>query len=196
MRRSGPLTVAGALLYAVGFSVAVSAQEDCPRGTLDKAFCDRNGDLVADPPTDSKKLVDPSDADFLPTRRSKIRPSIRRSGTASSSTLRRSPGKRWCSSRCSRMRRSSRRCAPAVCTSRAFNAGGQRNCGELRGLRAVRDDGVEGQQLRLRDGNHRARRQPDQNAGRSQGHRSWLYRRNSNSGFKAPSAILEGRLQP
>ena len=60
MRRSGPLTVAGALLYAVGFSVAVSAQEDCPRGTLDKAYCDRNGDLVADPPTDSKKLVDPS----------------------------------------------------------------------------------------------------------------------------------------
>ncbi|MCG8561617.1 MAG: phosphate/phosphite/phosphonate ABC transporter substrate-binding protein [Hyphomicrobiales bacterium] len=33
--------------------------EDCPRGTLDKAYCDRDGDLVADLPTDPKKWVDP-----------------------------------------------------------------------------------------------------------------------------------------
>ena len=36
------------------------AQEDCPRGLLDKAYCDRNGDLVADAPTDPKKLINPS----------------------------------------------------------------------------------------------------------------------------------------
>ena len=36
------------------------AQEDCPRGTLDKAYCDRNGDLTADLPTDPKKVVNPS----------------------------------------------------------------------------------------------------------------------------------------
>ena len=36
------------------------AVEDCPRGTLDKRYCDRNGDLVADNPTDSSKWVDPS----------------------------------------------------------------------------------------------------------------------------------------
>ena len=36
------------------------AQEDCPRGTLDKAYCDRNGDLVADLPTDPKKIINPS----------------------------------------------------------------------------------------------------------------------------------------
>ena len=53
----------------------------------------------------------------------------------------------------------------------------QRDRGELRGLRAVRDDGGEGQQLRLRDGNHRAGRQPDQDAGRSQGQEDRVHRR-------------------
>jgi phosphonate transport system substrate-binding protein len=33
--------------------------QDCPRGDLDKAYCDRDGDLVADPPADAKQLVDP-----------------------------------------------------------------------------------------------------------------------------------------
>ncbi|MBV9955210.1 MAG: phosphate/phosphite/phosphonate ABC transporter substrate-binding protein [Pseudolabrys sp.] len=37
-----------------------TAQQDCPRGDLDKAYCDRNGDLVADTPTDAKQLVNPS----------------------------------------------------------------------------------------------------------------------------------------
>jgi len=34
--------------------------QDCPRGELDKAYCDRDGDLVADTPTDAKQLVNPS----------------------------------------------------------------------------------------------------------------------------------------
>ena len=33
---------------------------ECPRGDLDKRYCDVNGDLIADTPTDSSKLVDPS----------------------------------------------------------------------------------------------------------------------------------------
>jgi phosphonate transport system substrate-binding protein len=33
--------------------------EDCPRGDLDKRFCDKNGDLVADTPDDPSKLLDP-----------------------------------------------------------------------------------------------------------------------------------------
>src|SRR3954467_7557879 len=60
---SRPLNVTGcavALAAALGFASAASAQEDCPRGTLDKAYCDRNGDLVADLPTDPKKVIDPS----------------------------------------------------------------------------------------------------------------------------------------
>jgi phosphonate transport system substrate-binding protein len=60
MRRNGSLTVMAALLGVIGLSTAGSAQEDCPRGTLDKAYCDRNGDLVADLPTDPNKVVNPS----------------------------------------------------------------------------------------------------------------------------------------
>jgi phosphonate transport system substrate-binding protein len=50
-----------ATLAAIGAGLAgpVGAQ-DCPRGTLDKAYCDRDGDLVADTPTDPKQLVNPS----------------------------------------------------------------------------------------------------------------------------------------
>jgi phosphonate transport system substrate-binding protein len=33
--------------------------QDCPRGALDSRFCDRDGDLVADAPTDPRQLVDP-----------------------------------------------------------------------------------------------------------------------------------------
>ena len=33
--------------------------EDCPRGTLDKAYCDKNGDLTADLPTDKGKISNP-----------------------------------------------------------------------------------------------------------------------------------------
>lgn len=36
------------------------AQTDCPRGTLDSRYCDRDGDLVADTPTDPKEQVDPA----------------------------------------------------------------------------------------------------------------------------------------
>ncbi len=48
------------LVAALALSGGALAQEDCPRGQLDKAYCDRNGDLVADAPTDPKKLIDPS----------------------------------------------------------------------------------------------------------------------------------------
>jgi phosphonate transport system substrate-binding protein len=41
--------------------------QDCPRGDLDKAYCDRNGDLVADAPTDPKQFVDPSTIIFAYT---------------------------------------------------------------------------------------------------------------------------------
>lgn len=43
------------------------AQEDCPRGALDTRFCDRDGDLVADAPTDPAKLVDPDTIIFAYT---------------------------------------------------------------------------------------------------------------------------------
>src|SRR5262245_66690139 len=48
-----------AFISGSGLVTAARAQ-DCPRGDLDKAYCDRNDDLVADTPTDSKQLVNPS----------------------------------------------------------------------------------------------------------------------------------------
>ena len=59
MLRNGSLTVVAALAGVIALSGAAGAQEDCPRGTLDKAYCDRNGDLTADPPSDPKKLLNP-----------------------------------------------------------------------------------------------------------------------------------------
>jgi len=47
-----------AALVIMSFSAGLA--EDCPRGQLDKKFCDRNGDLVADTPADAKGLIDPS----------------------------------------------------------------------------------------------------------------------------------------
>ena len=44
MLRNGSLTVIAALAGAIVWTGAASAQ-DCPRGDLDKAYCDRNGDL-------------------------------------------------------------------------------------------------------------------------------------------------------
>jgi phosphonate transport system substrate-binding protein len=38
---------------------APAGAEDCPRGTLDPRYCDRDGDLVADTPEDASKLQDP-----------------------------------------------------------------------------------------------------------------------------------------
>jgi phosphonate transport system substrate-binding protein len=59
MLRNGSLTVIAALAGAIALSGLAAAQEDCPRGTLDKAYCDRNGDLTADLPTDPKRIVNP-----------------------------------------------------------------------------------------------------------------------------------------
>ena len=45
----------------------VTAQEDCPRGTLDKQYCDRNGDQIADLPLDSADWVNPDTLIFAYT---------------------------------------------------------------------------------------------------------------------------------
>ena len=44
------------------------AQEECAnRGTLDVMYCDADGDLVADAPTDPSKLIDPDTLVFAYT---------------------------------------------------------------------------------------------------------------------------------
>jgi len=55
--------IAGVLLFAAPPSKA----EDCPRGALDERFCDRDGDMVADAPTDSSQFVDPDTLIFAYT---------------------------------------------------------------------------------------------------------------------------------
>jgi len=54
-----------ALLLSMGS--AAFAQEDCPRGDLDPMYCDRDGDLLADAPTDPADLKDPSTLIFAYT---------------------------------------------------------------------------------------------------------------------------------
>ena len=49
------------------FSSIASFAEDCNRGTLDTAYCDRNFDQVADLPLDSKDWVDPKTIIFAYT---------------------------------------------------------------------------------------------------------------------------------
>jgi phosphonate transport system substrate-binding protein len=57
------LALAGLALTAA----SAMAAEDCPRGQLDERFCDRNGDLVADAPSDPSQQLDPSTLIFAYT---------------------------------------------------------------------------------------------------------------------------------
>ena len=57
---------AAAAALATALAGTALAQE-CPRGELDKAYCDRDGDLVADAPTDPKQFVNPSTIIFAYT---------------------------------------------------------------------------------------------------------------------------------
>jgi phosphonate transport system substrate-binding protein len=64
------LPAAASLLALLGLafgSAPAGAQEDCPRGDLDERFCDRDGDLVADAPTDEGEWVDPDTLIFAYT---------------------------------------------------------------------------------------------------------------------------------
>ena len=55
------------LMSALFFGVSASVAEDCHRGTLDVAYCDRNMDQVADLPLDPKDWVDPKQLIFTYT---------------------------------------------------------------------------------------------------------------------------------
>jgi phosphonate transport system substrate-binding protein len=67
MRRISTLMGAMAAATLLG-ALPAFAQEPCPnRGQLDEIYCDRNNDLVADPPTDPAKQRDPSTLIFAYT---------------------------------------------------------------------------------------------------------------------------------
>ena len=56
----------GFVAAVLAFSFPVAAQ-DCARGVLDARYCDRDGDLVADAPTDPRQFVDPATLIFAYT---------------------------------------------------------------------------------------------------------------------------------
>lgn len=56
--------VAGIFMLALS---NVASAEECPRSFLDAQYCDRDGDLTADLPTDKSKIVDPSTIIFAYT---------------------------------------------------------------------------------------------------------------------------------
>lgn len=64
--RRGLFAVA-ATFAIVLFVAPASAAEDCPRGDLAERFCDRDGDLTADTPTDPSKQIDPDTLIFTYT---------------------------------------------------------------------------------------------------------------------------------
>ena len=61
------LTAAFGMMMLLATPALVQAQEDCHRGTLDVAYCDRNLDQLADLPTDPNDWVDPSTIIFTYT---------------------------------------------------------------------------------------------------------------------------------
>ena len=58
---------AATVALLLGAGSAAYAQEDCPRGDLDPMYCDRDGDLLADAPTDPADLVNPDTLIFAYT---------------------------------------------------------------------------------------------------------------------------------
>jgi phosphonate transport system substrate-binding protein len=56
-----------ALIFFGAGLIGFTHAQECPRGDLDKAYCDRDGDLVADAPTDPKLWVNPSTLIFAYT---------------------------------------------------------------------------------------------------------------------------------
>ncbi|MEN9265977.1 MAG: phosphate/phosphite/phosphonate ABC transporter substrate-binding protein [Thermostichales cyanobacterium BF4_bins_65] len=70
MQRRWMITALAALVGGASLALTATisqAQTDCPRGTLDIRFCDRDGDLVADPPTNPREFVDPDTLVFAYT---------------------------------------------------------------------------------------------------------------------------------
>ena len=66
-RQTLTFALAALLLAAFTLPGGLARAQDCPRGTLDERFCDADGDLVADAPSDSSQWVDPDTLIFAYT---------------------------------------------------------------------------------------------------------------------------------
>jgi len=67
MKLAKMLMGAAATLLVTTLMSGTSYAQECPRGTLDERYCDVNGDLLADTPTDPSKQLDPSTLVFAYT---------------------------------------------------------------------------------------------------------------------------------
>ena len=67
MKIKNLLLSAAAVLSISAFGIGSAAAEDCPHGTLDPRYCDVDGDLIADVPTDESQLLDPETLIFAYT---------------------------------------------------------------------------------------------------------------------------------
>lgn len=56
-----------AVMAAFTMTAGAAMADECPRGDLDARYCDTNGDLIADTPTDPSKLLDPETLIFAYT---------------------------------------------------------------------------------------------------------------------------------
>ena len=174
MLQSIKMLMAGAALLTI-IGARLATAQDCPRGDLDKAYCDRNGDLVADAPTDPKQLVNPSTLIFAytpvedPALYTKVWDGFLKH-------MEKVTGKKVVffpvQSNAAEIEamRSGRLHIAGVSTGPTPIAV---NCA---GYVPFAIMGTQERHLRLRDGNHRAGRQPDQDAGRSQGQEGRVHR--------------------
>ena len=61
------LTFTGAALAALTFAIGPAYAYNCPRGDLDKQYCDSDGNLIADVPPDPADWLDPETLTFAYT---------------------------------------------------------------------------------------------------------------------------------
>ena len=110
------LLLAAGLVAAYLFAASGAfAQTACKnRGELDVAYCDDNGDLVADLPKDPKKWKNPSTLvwAYTPVEDPAVYEKIFSPFTQHLAAC---TGKKVCSSRCRATLPKSKRCAPAGC---------------------------------------------------------------------------------
>lgn len=67
MRLQTHLAALALIAGAAAFSAQTASAQDCPRGDLDDRFCDVDGDLIADIPTDPADQIDPDTLIFAYT---------------------------------------------------------------------------------------------------------------------------------